>query len=424
MTAEFWGKISYTVQLLAACLVFMLPARKRPHFPAIAAGGAGMCLALSYAVNSFYAPSSVSAGMMIYWLAYIVVSMVYIFCCLDITMTQAVYCAAYCGGVQHIAYDLYMILFLLGRGNPLLYFLIYAAVYVLCYFLCAKKLPEQGVFSVTIQSLFPIVTIIALVWLLSVCETTVIATTEAGLWHRLFYRIIDALCCYYILWVQISQKERLSLQRELDGIYSMWLTQKRQYKLTRDTIDSINRKCHDLKHQIRALRLTENEQDRKDYLDELEKDIMIYDAAVETGNKALDTVLMEKELFCKSHQIQWSCMAEASRLAFMKPEDIYAIFGNAIDNAITAVGELHDAEKKVINVKVFPRNDMIVMQFRNYFDGELRFENGLPLTTKSNKRDHGFGVKSIRYTAEKYNGTITVQAEDGVFTLQALIPAA
>ena len=47
---------------------------------------------------------------------------------------------------------------------------------------------------------------------------------------------------------------------------------------------------------------------------------------------------------------------------------------------------------------------------------------GLPLTTKKNKADHGYGMKSIRYTAEKYNGTITVQTKNQIFMLQILIP--
>lgn len=68
---------------------------------------------------------------------------------------------------------------------------------------------------------------------------------------------------FYVLWVQLNQKENLSLQRELDGIRFMWQQQERQYEITSDTIENINRKCHDLKYQIHNL---------SDITDETEKE--------------------------------------------------------------------------------------------------------------------------------------------------------
>ena len=117
-------------------------------------------------------------------------------------------------------------------------------------------------------------------------------------------------------------------------------------------------------------------------------------------------------------------MADGARLDFMKVEDIYAIFGNALDNAIRAVMELEDAMKRVISVKIVIQNSILMIQIQNYYKGSLHFENGLPLTTKKNKRDHGYGMKSIQHTAEKYDGTITVNTENTIFMLQILIPVA
>ena len=115
-------------------------------------------------------------------------------------------------------------------------------------------------------------------------------------------------------------------------------------------------------------------------------------------------------------------MADASRLDFMKLEDIYAIFGNALDNAIEAVMDLEDVEKRIIGVKIITQNDLVAVQIQNYYEKELRFQDGIPVTTKRNKYDHGFGMKSIRHIAEKYDGTITVQAKDHIFILQILLP--
>jgi sensor histidine kinase regulating citrate/malate metabolism len=115
-------------------------------------------------------------------------------------------------------------------------------------------------------------------------------------------------------------------------------------------------------------------------------------------------------------------MADGSGLDFMKLEDIYAVFGNALDNAITAVMKLEDPTKRIVSLKMITWNNMIVIQVQNYYKADLQFEQGLPLTTKADRMEHGYGMKSIRYIAEKYNGTITVNADGDVFHLQIMMP--
>lgn len=149
---------------------------------------------------------------------------------------------------------------------------------------------------------------------------------------------------------------------------------------------------------------------------------MIYDTSINTGNRALDTVLIEKGMYCKNHGIQWTCMADGSGLNFMKVEDLYAILGNALDNAIAAVLELQDERKRIINVRIIKQESLIMIQVQNYYDKELKFTDGIPETTRKNKSEHGYGMKSIRYMAEKYNGTMTVNVRDSIFTLQILLP--
>lgn len=422
MILDFWEKISYMVQLIFACLIFMLPVSRKRHFEIRVILGSAILLISAYFINSIYVEQSYGILFLAYWAYYIVASMLFVWLGTASTLSAAAYCTACACAMQHVAFDVYLIYRSFGGDSILSMLLIYIIIYGLFYKLFAGKLTNYGEFVVSREALFPIVTIILLVWLLSLLESSGLPGFEAGTGQRIIYRIIDALCCFYVLWVQINQKEKLSLQRELDGINNAWLQQKKQYRVTSENIDSINRKCHDLKHQIRALRQMTDEQEKEEFFNEIENAIMIYDTALKTGNKALDTVLMEKGLFCKNHNIAWSCMADGSKLDFMRLEDIYAIFGNALDNAIAAVLALKDPKKRVISVKIITQQSLLVIQIQNYYDNKLHFEDGLPITTKKNKRDHGYGMKSIRYTAEKYNGTITVKTEENIFMLQVLIP--
>lgn len=424
MMMAIWNNISYMVELLAACLIFVLPLRRKKGTAVRAASMGILLIALAYIVNFWWGVPSIGLLHFVYWAAYLVACVIFIWVCMQEGPMRAVYIAMFACAVQHIAYDLYLIYTMLGGESNIISICIYVLVYYAAYRFIARILSEGEGIVVSKKSLFPIATIITLVLVLSIMDDSFIAGFESGSLHRVIYRIIDALCCFYVLWVQINQKELMKLQSELAGINAAWRMQKDQYEMTGDTIENINRKCHDLKHQIRALRNMTDGKEREDYLDEIENDIMIYDTALRTGNRALDIVLMEKALFCKNHGITWTCMADGAKLDFMKVEDIYAIFGNALDNAIRAVLELEDEMKRVISVKIVIQNSILMIQIQNYYSGKLRFEKGLPLTTKKDQRDHGYGMKSIQYTAEKYNGTITVNAENAIFMLQILIPVA
>jgi uncharacterized protein YihD (DUF1040 family) len=427
---KIWVDNSYMVQILFACILFIIPAKKRNHFPVVITCSVIGMLLLSYLLSAFYEVPETGELAFSYWIIYILCAIVFVWINMRCSVVEALYCGICSCGLQHIAFDFYMLVQLSRHkvdpipsvGTAGIYVMIYLVVYLAGYRWFVRKLADHGHYEVGRDSVVPLVTMILLVWVISIMELSSIEGFESGIYSHILYRIMDALCCFYVLWVQISHKEKVALNRELAGIHTAAKQQQAQYKMTSETIESINRKCHDLKHQIRLLKKTTDEKALQDYLDEIEDDIMIYDTALETGNRALDTVLMEKGLFCKNHDIQWSCMVDGTKLDFMKIEDIYAIFGNALENAVTAVMQIASPQKRVISVKILEQNQLLMIQIQNYYEGQLNFEKGLPLTTKKNKSEHGYGMKSIRYTAEKYDGIVTVQAKNNIFMLQILIP--
>lgn len=131
---------------------------------------------------------------------------------------------------------------------------------------------------------------------------------------------------------------------------------------------------------------------------------------------------MEKGLYCQSHDIQLTCMPSGDSLDFMQVADIYALFGNALDNAINATMELNDPSKRVINVRFSSQGNLMLIQIQNYHQRRLRFRNGLPITTHQDATRHGFGMKSMLHTVEQYGGTMQVDDTDSVFTLRILLP--
>lgn len=109
----------------------------------------------------------------------------------------------------------------------------------------------------------------------------------------------------------------------------------------------------------------------------------IYDADPYSQTPALDVVLAGKMLTCNSLGINITCMADGRRLDFMEDCDVYALFGNILDNAIEAVGQVEAPELHVITLTVDTKDDFLIIECENYFSGKLVFDDGLPLTTKT-----------------------------------------
>lgn len=238
----------------------------------------------------------------------------------------------------------------------------------------------------------------------------------------MMFRIIVAVCALVIMYLQNDIEKRQKAQQELEVLNQMWHRQQDQYRLSKENIDIINRKCHDLKHQMAALRTMQDEAEIDRQVAEMEQAVMIYDSVIRTGNPVLDVVLTEKSLFCDAHQINMTCLVDGKMLDFIDTVDLYTLFGNALDNAIESVMQQKDKQKRVIQVAAHEEQGMLLIRIRNYCDNVPKIVDGLPATSKADADYHGFGLKSIRHTAEKYGGGMAIQTGSNFFSLQILIP--
>jgi hypothetical protein len=237
------------------------------------------------------------------------------------------------------------------------------------------------------------------------------------------FRFIIGVFCILILIIQNSAESRQRAEFERDFMQQLWYQQQDQYRVSKENIDLINRKCHDIKYQIAALKSIGSSKEINDQIEEMKHSIMIYDSAVKTGNRVLDTILMEKSLLCEKYHINLTCMADGSILSFINHVDLYSMCGNALDNAIESVMKQPDIEKRVIQMSAFREKEMAVIRIRNYCDEDLQFEDGLPLTTKTDRKGyHGYGIRSIRHVAEQYGGGMNCRINDHSFVMQIMIP--
>ena len=233
--------------------------------------------------------------------------------------------------------------------------------------------------------------------------------------------IIDSMAVA-MLYLYHELLQQTAERVEAETVKNILELQYSQYQITKESMDIVNQKYHDLKHQIVTLKDSINNQDSSEYLDRMLSDIKKYETRYNTGNSVLDTILSAQALKCQARGIEFTCVADGQAISFMDPMDISALFGNAIDNAIEGTEKLTKNEEKLIHLTVDKQKSFVRIYVENRYGGSIKFYHQLPLSTKKDKNLHGFGVKSMKQIAEKYGGSLVTEAEDRWFKLSILIP--
>ncbi|MBQ8075953.1 MAG: sensor histidine kinase [Oscillospiraceae bacterium] len=231
--------------------------------------------------------------------------------------------------------------------------------------------------------------------------------------------LIDMAGVFALLGLNLSRMEMISVQENIILREAME-RQYHQYTAAQEARELINHKYHDLKHHLVVLR--RNGENTAELLDAVEKGLDAYETAFDTGNKVLDTILTDKGDLCREKQIEFTVIADGTLLQPVSVADLCTMFGNALDNAIEYEEKVPEVGKRRIALTIRRWNAFVSVVFENYFEGSLAVGDSLPQTTKQEKEYHGYGLSSIKRTAERYGGTMVVSQEDHYFRLKLLLP--
>lgn len=183
---------------------------------------------------------------------------------------------------------------------------------------------------------------------------------------------------------------------------------------------------HDIKHHLSELMLLANKHDVAEiqkYIDEMNSFLKNPNEIVSSGNLEIDSVLnfmlqkAEKELKTVDIKVM---LPEKVRHSF----DINVMLGNLLENAIEAAGK---TENKYLSVHIKLKRGILKVKIENSFESSyiLRKEQNrkdtILKTTKPFTKQHGIGLKNVKKIVEKYNGTMAVTAQKGIFCVNLLL---
>lgn len=315
-------------------------------------------------------------------------------------------------------YDYGKISLFTGWQDILIYFFSYIIVYYLIFIMFALRLNKNNFYEAKYDFKFLVV---GCVFILSDIVINSIVSWYSTIHFENIYlgivALINVLCCFIGLFYIFEMFYSNNIKNQMKIIEEIQKKESNQYKISKETIDMINIKCHDFRHQIREF--GDNQKIDNEAINNLNKLIRIYDSTYHTENEALNVILNEKTLLCNNKNIRFTCIVDGNALNFIENEDIYSLFGNLIDNSIEAVNQLDDNEK-IISLKIKQVGNIVSISIKNGYKCKIQMENNLPLSKKEDNVHHGFGMKSIKMVCEKYNGNLRLNIENNIFIVTIL----
>ncbi len=432
----FFYRLIFMFWLLFGEGLFVAKMKRRNHFVIRMTVAVILCFGFALA---FPIPTGNAFYTMFMFLCMFGFTYLMLLFCFD-TNWKTLFFTALCGyTTEHISYELYQGIFnfinaethissgglydnetlslFSGPIELAVYFISYIVVYWLVFIFCSTKI--KGYEGIGVKNSMALV-LGALFLVIDIVVSSIVSFYSTIHYDGFYLGFVDFLnvaCCVAALIGLFQLFYQNSMSKNLEVVNELRKEEKAQYELNKQTVDLINIKCHDLKYQIREM--GNKKAMSPDVVESMTKVINIYDSAIKTGNKALDVVLSQKSLFCSQNQIKFNCIADGSALSFMSEPDTYSLFGNIIDNAVEAVKNL-DPSKRMITLRIRKTGNLVSISAQNVYDGSITFNNGYPVTSKTDPRYHGFGIRSIKIVCDKYDGSLSLDAKNQTFTIAIL----
>lgn len=458
-TALYLYKIVFTVELLIAEILMSIGMKRKPYFALRLVGTVVVCVGVSFAIPVLAYNALYCSVMFLVIFGITLVGMK--FCC-DESWVTVLFRGIAAYTTQHIAYEIFD-LASIGIGaifggkastggaygdseatsflpilvnamrNPTAsssggsvfgtlqnictycsYFFIYIATYYISYNFVSSRLEDSDKFELKNSAKFVLIVCFVLFNVVVSAVVTYYSGPNFDMVYVIILAFYNIACSFFTMYIMFAVIYRTQLEREFNTANRLLKQSEEQYALAKKNVELINLKCHDLKHQIH--KKGKSSDMGSEAIAEIEDMISIYDANIRTGNEALDIILTEKSLYCNRLGIKLYCIVDGTLLGFMSDPDLYSLFGNILDNAIEAAERL-DEDKRFINLSLRKVNGFIRVSESNCLPAPIEFAGGLPKTTKPDKELHGYGMKSIELICKKYNGELTLSANNGVFDL-------
>ena len=195
-----------------------------------------------------------------------------------------------------------------------------------------------------------------------------------------------------------------------------------QCQLMQESVEQMKAFRHDVKSQLTTLKdytIKGKVGDTTAYLDNLLKDVEKSETYCNTSNIAFDSIINYKLRNAKNDNIKPDLKISIPPNLNVEVVDIVAIFGNLLDNALEAVAKV---EEKIIKLDIAYDKGGLFAKVENSFNGEIKYSDGKgeeekQIVSLKGNNEHGYGLKNIKKSIEKYDGYMKITNTENIFSV-------
>ena len=296
--------------------------------------------------------------------------------------------------------------------------LVYFALLVMIASPFAKSKNKQfSIKAYWILLMVPLSGIVTVTLLRNVAITSELSFKSYVLWIVSAVLLLFSNIIVFVLF-QTSQKNAADLS-ELKAIQLQSETDAKYLNILEQSNKDMQIFAHGMKNHLTQIRSAASFDDAKQYLDAIYPELEKFSSVGISQNKMLDLIISKYLRLCESKNIAFSVDVKTANLHYIADTDLSALLNNLLDNAVEAAEK---SENRFVKLAVYSKNQL--------YDG-LTVLNSCctaPLTrgeqletTKSDKKLHGIGIKSILKVVEKYNGIYDWNYNESTKTFETII---
>lgn len=330
-----------------------------------------------------------------------------------VTIATLIYMVnVFCDALAAYAFDDYM----LGQSLSQIFSIFTTLFVYICEIIVERIVKDKGKsdipFPMISLLLVPIVSCITLYFLLAanLQDRMLLMLESCGL---LVINILLFVVYYQLTVAYEKQLEQIYIEEQM-SIYE------NQLEVMQQSEQKVHSLRHDMKKHMQNIYLmTKNGQYTEvlQCLEDMQMSLENPKEYVKTGFVEVDGILnylMEKG---EKAGISMEYKVKITKKLSLKVYELNVLLRNLLDNAITAAKE---AEKKYVSIHMLAEKDMLVVQIKNSYKGEIRTKGERILSTKTGK-EHCIGLSIVKNLVESKHGTLQIEYDQKEFRVHAII---
>ena len=214
-----------------------------------------------------------------------------------------------------------------------------------------------------------------------------------------------------------KMKEAQILRQQSIGQVELYNSMRENYNIQRQ-------RTHEYKNQIVCMDMLMKKKDYsklENYIGNISDGLDAQLDMVDTNNDVVNAILNAKYYEAIKNDVLFVLKINDLSDIKVSDEDIVTILSNLLDNAIEAAKQC-DVGKRTVKIKLLSEDDVLSIAVTNAYKTEpMLTEDGYIRTTKNNKEEHGWGIRNIVATLEKYNAEYIIDYKNGEFIFSIIM---